>query len=93
MAKNTNIRSNDRVITLVPLGNAKNGSGLIDPRLFKGGNRLRAIMDESGLWFLRLDSGTLHEDLKQRFTTFPRALEAVKKHFNKRNVDVKEVID
>lgn len=93
MAKNTNVRSNDRVIALAPREGAKNVLGLVDPRLFTGENKLHAVMEDNGLWALHYDKGIAAEPLRQKFTSFPKAMKTIKEYYNKRNIDVKEVID
>ena len=90
------VRSDDRVLVLQPMEGLKprNVVGQVDPRLFNGENNLHVIYDDmTGMWKLRYDTGGLPEPLKQTFTTFNTAVDAVKKYFSTRNVEVSKVID
>ena len=68
-----------------------NGIGLVDPRLFKGGNKLNAIMGEDGLWFCRYNDGNVPETLKVKFTTISKLLTHVKAYYENRNIEIVEV--
>lgn len=83
----------DKILTLAQRANVKATNGLIDRRLFSGGNRLHAILENNGLWSLRYDFGIVPEPLKQKFTSFSTALKTVKYYFDSRNIDVKEIIE
>lgn len=90
------MRSDDRVFVLQPVQgkSAKDILGRADPRLFTGENNLHAIYDDiTGMWRLRYDMGALPEPLKQKFTTFNTAVDAVKKYFSSRNVEITKIID
>lgn len=90
------MRSDDRVLVLQPMSGktVKDVLGKADPRLFSGENNLHIIYDEiKGMWKLRYDVGGLPEILKQEFTTFNTAVDAVKKYFASRNVEVVRIID
>jgi len=69
-------------------------SGLVDPRLFKGGNKLYMVQDPSSmLWGFKYDIGGIPSGLNQRFTNREKALEFAKTYLKTRNLEVKEVID
>lgn len=90
------MRSDDRVLVLQPMAGKtpRDVLGKVDPRLFGGENNLHVIYDEiSGMWKLRYDLGGLPEPLKQQFTTFNTAVDAVKKYFETRNVEVASILD
>lgn len=92
MAKNV---SNEREIILQPKEgyNTLDSKGGIDNRLFKGTNKLHAILDtDVSLWHMKLDAGLLPQPFQQRFTTFNKLLDFVKDYYEKRNVEIKEVI-
>jgi hypothetical protein len=75
-------------------GGAKESStGLVDPGLFKGTNKLFTEMDDTGLWFFKYERGVLPEPLKQRFTSVSKAVKFATEYLAKRNVDVTEVKD
>ena len=88
--------SSDRILMLEPMEgkSALDLRGSVDSRLFRGENRLHAIMDkQSAMWYLRYDSGIMAESLKQRWTSFNKLLTFVTEYFKRRNVNIKEVID
>jgi hypothetical protein len=92
----TTLAKTDRVFTLTPRPGEKTltESGLVDNRLFKGENRLHAIMDSPTChWFMKYEKGGLPEPLKGRYTSFPKLVEAATHYFNSRGVDVKEILD
>lgn len=88
-------RKNDIVFKLRPKeGGAERQDGLIDKRLFTGGNNLHAILDrQTMLWGLAYDSGVLPQQLQQRFTGLTPLYKTVRDYFDKRNVDIVEIID
>lgn len=83
----------EREIVLRPMEGKKplNGIGLVDPRLFKGSNKLHAIMAEDGLWFCKYADGNVPEPLKVKFTTVTKLVEHVKAYFENRNIEIVEV--
>lgn len=85
--------TNNKIIVLVPRANAKDVTGVVDKNLFTGKNKLHAVLEDNGLWSLHYDSGMMNEQLRQRFTSLSMALRTVKEYFNKRNIDIKEVIE
>ena len=99
MTLNSNMNkehSDDRVLVLsVKDGEkAKNSTGLVDPRLFKGENKLHAVMDnETCHWFMKYEMGGVPEALKGRYTSFPKLMEAAKYYFDGRGVEIKEVVE
>lgn len=91
-----NLRSNDRVLVLEKMEGVdpKSSTGLTDPRLFTGKNKLHCSFDEeTQLWGFRFENGGLAEELKQRFTSFPKAHEFARNYFKKRNINVTAVVD
>lgn len=94
--KETNVRNTDRILILKPKEGEKvlSSTGLTDPRLFSGENKLHALKDlKSNLWSFKYEMGGLPESLKQKYTTFDRALQAAKNYFLRRNVDIVDVVD
>lgn len=83
----------ERELVLRPMEGKKplNGIGLVDPRLFKGGNKLHAIMAEDGLWYCKYADGNVPEPLKIKFTTVKKLVEHVKAYFETRNIEIVEV--
>ena len=94
--KNDNDRSTDRILMLAPIAGkaTKSSEGFTDNRLFTGENKLHAVLDkEHMLWYLRMDSGLLAQELKQKFTSFSMLRKFVTDYYLRRNIEVKEVID
>lgn len=91
----TNIRSDDRVLVLEAVGGKPlNSKGLVDTRLFKGENKLHAMMDgQTCLWYLKQDHGILPEPLRQKFTSFRALRDFTEGYYGRRDVVIKEVID
>lgn len=88
--------SNDRVFVLRPMEgeSQRKASGTVDKRLFTGSNRLHAIRDgQTSLWSLKYDAGILPEPLKQSFTTFQKVRDFVANYFERRGVQVTEVLE
>lgn len=88
------MHSDDRILVLEILEGktAKDVTGMVDSRLFKGENRLHAVMDtRTNLWSLRYEAGIVPEPLRQQFTTFNKLLDFCKKYFLTRNINIKEV--
>lgn len=93
---NSKLRKTDIAFVLQPIDGKKplSSTGQLDPRLFKGGNRLRAVMDPSNtLWSFKMDAGGLTEPLKQRFKTFKDIHNYAKAYLAKRNLQIIEVVD
>lgn len=88
-------RSSDIILKLKKReGNSMGSTGLIDNRLFTGGNSLHAIMDkQTCLWHFRYDSGILPVTLQTQYTSYRKAIEAATDYFNRRNVEIVDIID
>lgn len=93
---NTTTAKTDRVfsITQRPGEKTTSSTGLVDPRLFKGENKLHAVMEPASChWFMRYDQGSVPEPLRGRFTSFSKLTEAAEHYFNSRGVDIKEIVE
>lgn len=93
---NTTLAKNDRVFKLTPRPGEKTltDTGLVDTRLFKGENKLHAVMEPASChWFMKYEKGGLPEPLKSRYTSFPKLVEAAKQYFSGRGVDIEEIVD
>lgn len=93
---NTKMRSPDRVLMLRPAEGktALSSKGMLDNRLFKGENKLHAIMDtQTCLWSLKYEIGGLEAPLKQQWTSFNQLMKYLREYFNRRNVEITEVVD
>ena len=73
---------------------ATNSQGLLDNRLFKGENNIHLMVDPQYMhYFFKYDSGGLPEPFRQRFTSYDKAFNFAKAYFDKRNVEIAEVLD
>ena len=92
---NPKLKKSDRIIVLSPIdGKARNTSGMLDPRLFNGENKLHAVKDPKGtLWSLHYDKGVTPTPLKQRFTSFNDLYKFVEQYYIKRNIKIVNVED
>jgi hypothetical protein len=84
----------DRILVLRPMEGktALSTKGEPDKRLFTGENKMHAIMDpQTLLWSVKMDSGSVHQPLKQKFTSFGKLLEFVKQYLATRNIEVVEI--
>lgn len=92
----SNIRSNDRILELAVIDGKSplSSTGMVDTRLFTGGNRLHAVMDpENCLWRFKYDDGVLPGPLKGIFTSFKTLRKFAEDYFSKRNIKITEVKD
>jgi len=90
------MRSPDRILVLKPIDGKKplNTSGVADPRLFNGENKLHAVMDEqSCLWKLKYDMGIVPEAMKGTFTGFKALKKFADEYYGRRNIQIVEVKD
>lgn len=92
--QNSKERKTDRVLLLKARDDAKSSTGLVDPRLFNGENKLHAVMDDSRLlWRFKYEHGGIPPALNQKFTNFTQAYKHAEKYFNSRGIDIVGVID
>lgn len=90
------MRSPDRELVLshVEGKDPKGSTGLVDPNLFTGTNKLHAKMDpQTSFWYFQYEKGILPEPLKQKFTSFKVLKKHAEEYFAKRNIVIKEVKD
>lgn len=93
---NDNNRKSKRELVLELMDNKRplNSIGQVDPRVFKGGNKVYLVQDvQYMLWYFKYESGIIPGGLNQKFTRFDEALEFAKKYFKSRNLKVVDVID
>lgn len=91
------MRSTNRILVLKAINGKgpKSSMGLLDNRLFTGGNNLHAVQDLNNcLWYLQYSNGgVLPPPLKIQFTSFQMLLKHARDYFKSRNVEISEVID
>lgn len=72
----------------------KTSVGTSDSRLLTGDNRIHAILDhQSGLWYMQYDNGVLPPAFKQKFTSLHFLTNFIKAYYDKRNIDIEEIMD
>lgn len=89
-------RSDDRLIEIKVIDGKKPVSvtGLVDPRLFTGENKLHLYKDPKDLlWTYKYDHGAVPKVLKQKFTTYTKALETLRVYLNNRNLEITRILD
>lgn len=89
------MNSDDRILVLKVIDGKKamNSSGLVDPRLFTGENRLHAVFDpRTGMWNMRYETGGLPGALQQKFMEFSDLVEAAKKYYAGRNIEIVDIL-
>lgn len=86
-------RLEDRVISFQLIDDKKpiNSTGLADPRLFKGTNKLHAKRDDGGLWILKYEMGAIPPALQQHWTHFSRLVDDVTAYYKGRNMAIKRI--
>lgn len=90
------MRSDDRILVVQQIEGVKplSSTGLVDTRLFKGGNKLHARKSiNSSLWYLEYEQGGLPEPLRQQWTSWTKMMAFVRDYFNKRGLDIVRVED
>lgn len=89
-------KKEDRAFLLAQMEGKKgqDSSGLVDPRLFTGDNKLHAVKEkDTCLWYLKYEHGSVPVPFRQRFTHFYVLEKFVRDYYAKRNIEVKEIID
>jgi len=90
------MHSDNRILTIRqrPGDKPKDTAGLVDYRLFKGGNGLHAIRNPmNSLWSLRYTQGILPAPLRQQFTNFAELYKFTADYFGKRGLIITEITD
>lgn len=89
-------RSSTRILVLQPIEGkeAKTSKGLVDNRLWKGGNELMAVMDETNCtWRLKYKAGAVPPQIQGVYTNFTKAYNAAVEYFKSRDIEIVEVKD
>lgn len=95
-ARGDKSRKTDRVFVLKIKDGTKalSSTGLVDPRIFTGDNKLHAVMDPTNcLWILKYEYGGLPNALKHTFTNFPTLLTHVTRYLESRNIEIENILD
>lgn len=96
MPNNVSVKTNDRILVLKakPGQSPTKESGLVDNSLFTGGNELHAVRDnQTSFWTLKYKHGIVPQSFQQQFTTWQKLMDHVKGYYDKRNIDITEIID
>ena len=90
-----NIKNERTIVLKVKEGKtAVSSTGLLDGRLFTNENNLKAVMDTSTcLWSFKYDSGIVPAPMKGKWTSFSKMMEWAKGYFDRRNVEIVNVLD
>jgi len=94
--KEKQMNNDDRVLVMeVKEGeNVKATTGLVDNRLWKGGNKLHAVREpQTSFWYLKYEKGGLPETLKQKFTSFTALRRHAERYFEQRGLELVKVED
>lgn len=89
-------RSTERVLVVRPVEGeeVKTSKGIVDNRLWKGGNELVAVMDPTNCtWRLKYKAGAVPPQLRGIFTNFTKAYNTAEEYLKLRNLQIVEVID
>lgn len=97
MDTKTNVRSNDRILSLEVIDGekAKSSTGLVDTRLFTGEQQLHLKMDpQTCFWYFQYgNNGVIPEPLRCKFTGVKAAIKYAEDYFQRRNIKIKEIKD
>lgn len=87
-------RSTDRILVLERVNPDNKDTGLFDPQVLSGTNKLHAVMDtRTCMWSLKYDRGIIPEALRQKFTSFRTLHEITETYLRLRNIKIVQVID
>ena len=91
----TKMHSDDRILLLEPIPgkDITNSAGLVDNRLWKGGNRLHAKKDPHGLWYMQYDNGILPPVLRHKYTSIQALIKFAEGYFRGRGLKLIDVVD
>lgn len=71
----------------------KGDTGLFDPRVFKGGNNLRAVMDgKTTMWSFKMDKGLVPIALRDKFTSLNELKKHANSYFTNKNIKIVDLI-
>ena len=90
------MHSDQRYLIIRPMEgqHSLSSTGLVDNRVFQGGNTVYAMRDPlTDLWVIKFASGSPPGPLRQQFTTLPMLIEFARVYLAKRNLNLVEVID
>jgi len=96
LANKDKLKKDDRILEIKVIDDKKplSSIGLVDKRLFKGGNTLHAFFNpQTGFWRVRYDVGTIPQPLDNSWNNFDQLLTDVNKYFSERNLYIDKVLD
>lgn len=71
----------------------RSSTGISDPRLYQGDNKLLATRGEDFLWYVKYEKGAIPPALNQKWTHYPRMVADIEAYFNTRNIAIKQIED
>ena len=96
LANKDKLKKDDRILEIGIKDGEKplSSIGLVDKRLFQGGNKLHAYyVPQFGQWKLRYEVGAIPPALDASWTSFEGLLYEVKRYLATRNLEVTQVLD
>ncbi len=84
-----------RKLNIAPIDGEKvvTSKGMVDPRLWQGGNELYAEMDNANcMWRLRYKHGMLPPQIQGVYTNFDKAFKAATKYYSTRGLQVSRAV-
>lgn len=88
------MRKTDRILKLEKYDPKQKDVGLVDPKVFTGGNNLHVVMDSNTLfWTFKYEHGHVPPQLRGRFTEFKQAYLHAEEYFKIKNIKIIEVVD
>lgn len=96
IAKKDKLKKDDRILELRVIDGEKplSSIGLVDKRLFQGGNKLHAYYNpQFGCWKLRYEVGFIPQALENSWSTFDQLIYDTSRYLKGRNLEIAEVID
>lgn len=96
IAKKDKLKKDDRILELKVIDGEKplSSIGLVDKRLFQGGNKLHAYyIPQLGCWKLRYEIGAIPAALENSWSSFNQLVYDTSRYLRGRNLEISEIID
>ena len=96
LAKKDKLKKDDRILELKVIDGERplSSIGLVDKKLFQGGNRLHAWYNpQFGTWKLRYEVGQLPQALENSWMSFDQLMYDTSRYLKTRNLEISQVLD
>ena len=91
---NNRARERELVLKTIDGKQAKNSTGMVDPRVLSSEVKLFAVLDPTHmLWSLKYTAGVLPQPLRERWTSINTLRQQVGEYFKTRNIEIVEIRD